>query len=747
MSLASKLAEERRARLAAERLLELKQAELFAANRKLGHHARALSEEIVEKSAEVATVRDENQRVKSDLSRATQNLEVAERRLSEAVETIEDGFAFFDSNHCLIFANSAYLAVFDGLEEVQPGVPFARILQLLTDEGVVDTGGMTPAEWRALMLNRWQSPTPEPITLRLWNDTYVKVMDKRGEAGDVVSLVLNITDTIRYEKDLREARNKAEMANRAKSAFLANMSHEIRTPMNGVIGMAELLTDTDLTEEQRLYVSTMKNSGEALLVIINDVLDYSKIEADKLELHPEPFDLERAIHEIIMLLQPLARDKGIELLVDYDIFLPTEFIGDPGRIRQVLTNILGNAVKFTLKGHVLTRVVGVPREDGKTAVHVTVEDTGIGIPQEKLGDVFGEFNQVEDDRNRKFEGTGLGLAISKRLIGIMGGQVWVDSVVGEGSSFGFQIVLPSPPGTTVSPPVLPRNLRRALIVDDQPVNRLILEKQLQVMQVETESCANGQEALDLFARDPGFDLILTDHNMPGLDGLELAQALHEAGHEVPVIMLSSNTGYAEQDPAAQYLACVLQKPVPRGQLFDTLTSLAASGPAPSTNPKAPPPDMPNPPARSGDLPDPAPLQPAGSEPLKGRIRVLTAEDNKTNQFVFRKMVKSLDIDLQFAGNGIEAVAAFREFQPDLIFMDISMPEMDGKEATAEIRKLEAGTGQHVPIIACTAHAMTGDREALLAAGLDDYMTKPLKRAAIEAMLACYAPTSSVEKAG
>ncbi|TNF20044.1 MAG: response regulator [Rhodobacteraceae bacterium] len=753
MSLASKLAEERRARLAAERLLELKQAELFAANRKLGHHARALSEEIVEKSAEVATVRDENQRVKSDLSRATQNLEVAERRLSEAVETIEDGFAFFDSNHCLIFANNAYLAVFDGLEEVQPGVPFARILQLLTEEGIVDTGPMAPAEWRAFMLDRWQSPTPEPVIIRLWNDIYVKVMDKRGEAGDVVSLVLNITDTIRYEKDLREARNKAEAANRAKSAFLANMSHEIRTPMNGVIGMAELLTDTDLSEEQRLYVSTMKNSGEALLVIINDVLDYSKIEADKLELHPEPFDLERAIHEIVMLLQPLARDKGIELLVDYDIFLPTQFIGDPGRIRQVLTNILGNAVKFTLKGHVLIRVVGVPREDGKTAVHVTIEDTGIGIPADKLADVFGEFNQVEDDRNRKFEGTGLGLAISKRLIGIMGGQVWVDSEVGTGSSFGFQITLPSPPGTSVRPPVLPRNLRRALIVDDQPVNRLILEKQLQVMQVETVSCANGQEALDLFGRDPAFDLILTDHNMPGLDGLELAQALHDAGQAVPVIMLSSNTGYAEQDPAARHLTCVLQKPVPRGQLFDTLTSLAAPDPAPRALDPAP--EVPAPPAEARALPappnpvppEPAPDEPAPDEPVPGRIRVLTAEDNKTNQFVFRKMVKALDIHLRFAGNGIEAVAAYQEFRPDVIFMDISMPEMDGKEATAEIRRIEASTGAHVPIIACTAHAMTGDREALLAAGLDDYMTKPLKRAAIEDMLTRHAPRPSVERAG
>jgi signal transduction histidine kinase len=352
MSLASKLSEERRARLVAERLLELKQAELFAANRKLGHRAKELSEEIVEKAAEVANVRDENQRVKSDLTVVTQNLEVAERRLWQAVETIEDGFAFFDEDHRLISANSAYVSVFDGLEEIQEGIPFARILQLMTEEGIVDTGELSTAEWRAMMLARWQSPAPEPVTIRFWNDMYIKLMDKRGEAGDVVSLALNITDTITYEKELRDARNKAESANRAKSAFLANMSHEIRTPMNGVIGMADLLTDTDLSEEQRLYVNTMKNSGEALLVIINDVLDYSKIEADKLELHPEPFDLERAIHEIVMLLQPSARDKGLDLLVDFDMFLPTEFVGDPGRIRQILTNILGNAVKFTLEGHV-----------------------------------------------------------------------------------------------------------------------------------------------------------------------------------------------------------------------------------------------------------------------------------------------------------------------------------------------------------------------------------------------------------
>lgn len=758
MSLASKLAEERRARLGAERLLELKQAELFAANRKLGHHARALSEEIVEKRAEVANVRDENQRVKSDLSRTTKNLEVAERRLWQAVETIEDGFAFFDSDHCLISANSAYLSVFEGLEEIQPGVPFARILQLLTEEGIVDTGELAPAEWRAMMLNRWQSSTPEAITLRLWNGMYFKVVDKRGEAGDVVSLVLNITDTIRYEKNLREARNRSEAANRAKSAFLANMSHEIRTPMNGVIGMAELLTDTELSEEQRLYVNTMKNSGEALLVIINDVLDYSKIEAGKLELHPERFDLERAIHEIIMLLQPTARDKGLDLLVDYDMFLPTEFIGDPGRIRQVLTNILGNAVKFTLQGHVLTRVVGVPREDGQTAVHVTIEDTGIGIPDEKLGDVFGEFNQVEDERNRKFEGTGLGLAITKRLIDMMGGEVWVDSEFGTGSSFGFQVTLPSPDGETVQPPKLPKHIRRVMIVDDRPVNRMILEKQLQVMQVETSACENGQEALDQFAADCAFDLVLTDHNMPKLDGLELAQALRDAGHETPIIMLSSNTGFAETDPAAKLLHAVLQKPVPRGVLFDKLNAMspaedtaepAHSGPKPSGDAQVANPPQPTP-SRAKPQPVPTTSAPPKIPDAKehaaqtqtgatGKIQILTAEDNKTNQFVFRKMVKTLEVDLHFANNGLEAVEAYKKLQPDIIFMDISMPEMDGKEATTEIRKLESASGTRVPIIACTAHAMSGDREVLIAAGLDDYITKPLKRAAIEAMIKRYAP--------
>lgn len=595
MSLANKLAEERRARLAAERLLELKQAELFAANRKLGNHAQQLSNEIVETRAEVAMVRGENQRVRTELGVANEKVQIAERRLWHSIETIQDGFAFFDSDNRMIVANRAYLAVFEELEEAQPGITYPRILQLLTEEGIVNIGHEPPADWRARMQDRWQQDDPEPMEIQLWNGEHVRIFDRRGPSGDVVSLALNITSSVRYEEQLHDARERAEAANRAKSAFLANMSHEIRTPMNGVVGMADLLTETDLNNEQRLFVETIKHSGEALLVIINDVLDYSKIEADKLVLHPEPFDLEKTLNEVVMLLQPTARGKGLALKVDYDRSVPTSFVGDPGRIRQIVTNLMGNAVKFTLKGEVLLRVVGSNEDVGRTTLQITVEDTGIGIAPDKVDHVFGEFNQVEDDRNRQFEGTGLGLAITKRLIEMMQGQVWVESQEGVGSCFGFRITL----------------------------------------QVEGDQCADTP---------------------------------HEGDSDTE----AQNTGPTDKAP-------------------------------------------------SRNIP-----------------KVLLAEDNRTNQLVFRKMVGRLDIDLRTANDGFEAFEAFQNDRPDVIFMDISMPGMDGKEATARIRALE-GEGPHVPIVAVTAHALDGDREMVIAAGLTDYLTKPLRKDALIEKLALYCP--------
>ncbi|MEI4234066.1 response regulator [Roseovarius sp. D22-M7] len=713
MTLANKLAEERRARLAAERLLEQKKAELQAANRKLGNHARALSNEIHDTRAEVQTVRDENMRVKSDLSVANEKVEIAERRLWHSIQTIQDGFAFFDSESRMIAANDAWLAVFDGVETVTPGVSYIEILQILTEEGIVNIGDLAPHEWRERMIDRWQQDNPEPEVLRLWNDQYIKLTDRRGHGGDIVSLVQNITASIRYEKDLKEARRRAEMANRAKSTFLANMSHEIRTPMNGVVGMADLLLDGDLTEEQRLYTSTIKHSGEALLEIINDVLDYSKIEADKLVLQAAPFDLEHSIHELVTLMQATARDKGLDILVDYDLFLPTGLIGDPGRIRQIMTNLLGNALKFTEAGHVLVRVTGVPHPETATAtVHVCIEDTGIGISDDKIEHIFGEFNQVDDERNRKFEGTGLGLAISEKLVRMMQGDIWVESVPGKGSTFGFSMTLPVSEDGAAREPWLPAGLRRVLIVDPQEASRSILSRQLSALRVDTTGCGSAAEALHLV--DAGIDAILAEHNMAEMDGIELAAALREAGHATPVILFSRNTGHAEQDPGRAYLHAVLHKPAPRRALIDALCSIA-----PRAEDSAP--------------------------PAQARVmRVLAAEDNKTNRLVFSKMVKTLDIDLKFAENGREAVELFQSFDPDVIFMDISMPEMDGKQAATAIREIEAATGAHVPIVAMTAHAMQGDDAEILAAGLDHYLTKPLRKEAItahitEARPACTRP--------
>ena len=833
MDIVERLAKERRARLAAERLLEQRSRELFAANEKLGLHARALSDQIVEQRgiarsalSEAEVLKVQQSRFVEDLDRAHTHAVMAERRLWDSINTIHDGFAVYDADLKLVAANSAFLRPLEGLP-VAPGVSYSDVIRMMAKGGRAELSGRPVEEFVSDMVARLDADPIEPVTVQLTSGLWIKLFNRRARDGDLVSLAVNITEQMRiwaaieaipdgfvlfdredrlltcnqryrdiyavsapamkpgttFEEILRygltrgqhldaigreeewlseriaqhrraegvseqqlndgrwirsqdhatpdggrvglriditaqkesqvallAAREAAETANRAKSAFLANMSHEIRTPMNGVVGMAELLCDTSLSPEQRLFAETIKSSGEALLVIINDILDYSKIEAERLTLYPEPFDLERTIHEVAMLLQPRARAKGIDLMIDFDMFLPTRFVGDPGRLRQVLTNLVGNAVKFTEAGHVLIRVVGLETEPGKQQLHVTVEDTGIGIAPEHLDHIFGEFNQVESESNRKFEGTGLGLAITRRLIERMEGAVWVDSEPGKGSCFGFRVSLPVAEDAIA--PHQPIDLRRVLVVDDLFINRTILERQLQPCGVEVTLCRSGIEALEELVRDAGYDAILTDHAMPEMDGLALAARVRAMGLTMPIVLLSSNPAQAREGAGAECLSAIIQKPILRADLYRKLQEIG--GPR-----------------------EPAAVAPPAPVVLRN-MRVLTAEDNRTNQLVFQKMVRDVEIDLVFANNGREAVEKFQTFRPDLIFMDISMPEMDGRQAARAIRKLEDGKS-HLPIVALTAHAMEGDAEEILASGIDRYMTKPLRKAAILGVLAEFCP--------
>lgn len=703
MNLANKLTEERRGRLAAERMLELKQAELRAANRKLGLHARELTEKIVKTRAVVETIRDENLRFRSDLTAANQKIAITERRLWHSIETIKDGFAFFNADNEMIMANQSYLAVFDGLEEIRPGVNYVTILQVLTEEGIVNTGSLCSDDWRQMMTERLYMADPDPIVIQLWNGFYIKLIDQRGPEGDMVSLGLDISATVQYEKSLKEARAVAETANRAKSSFLANMSHEIRTPMNGVVGMSDVLAETPLTDEQKLYVETIKHSGEALLLIINDVLDYSKIEAGKLDLQPETFDLEQAVREVLMLLHPSARGKGVTLLMEFDVHLPSQVIGDPGRIRQVLTNLIGNAVKFTASGHVIVRICkGMAPTDTPDTVEIKIEDSGIGIPADKLKDIFDEFNQVENERNRQFDGTGLGLAISERLVRMMGGRINVESEEGLGSEFSFSLTLPAPRGAPALPSI-PPDLSHVLIFDPLDVSSTVFQRQMERLGIKGTQCASVDEVIQRCDADVA--AVFASHAPPQHDSSALAKALLGTSDAPPLILLSNEPGTAKRDIPVEGVHAILTRPISR---HDLLTELAAL--------------------------------PTGTKSVENVLntlrpmRILAAEDNRTNRLVFSKMIKTLDVDLTFATNGEEAVALYTEVDPDLVFMDISMPRMDGKEATRAIRSLEAQSGVHVPIVALTAHAMAGDDVAILQAGLDICLTKPLRKPDIMAQI-------------
>jgi len=661
---------------------------------------------------------------------AEETLSEERRMLRALIDNVPDFMYVKDARSCFVVANASLA---ESMGVTSPAdllgktdfdfYPKRLAKQFYEDEQLV-------VRQKKILLEHEEESTNSTGDRIVLLTTKVPLFDRSGEVIGIAGVGRDITERQRVEHEMQRAKEAAEAASKAKSEFLANMSHEIRTPLNGVMGMTDLALDTELTPEQREYLDTVKSSSDALLTVINDILDFSKIEAGKIDLESVDFNLRDSLESTLKTVAIRADEKGLELLCEVAPEVPEVVCGDSTRLRQVVINLVGNAIKFTDSGEIAVRVQTKSRGANECELQFTVADTGVGIPEEKRELIFAPFSQADTSTTRKYGGTGLGLTISTRLVQMMGGKIWVESELGRGSQFHFTARL----GLTeakeikigsIAPPEILRG-SRVLIVDDNRTNRRILEGMLSRWEMISVSVEEGQQALDALsgARATGqpFSLILTDMHMPKMDGFTLVEQIRKRPElATATIMMLTSAGHRGDAARCQELgvAAYLLKPIRQSELREAIARVLGAH------------------AENGAIPLITRFSLHDGRDPSASLRVLLAEDNPVNQRLAVRLLEKRGHHVVVAGNGAEALAAMEKHDFDLVFMDVQMPEMDGLEATAVIRGKEKITGKHQPIIALTAHAMKGDREKCIAGGMDGYLTKPIRPQELDDVLEDY----------
>jgi two-component system sensor histidine kinase/response regulator len=663
-------------------------------------------------------------------------LESSEQRYQQIVETALDAFVGMDASGKVTDWNAQAEKIFGwprseaiGKNLTELAIPehrreaHKRNLQQLLASGTI----ANPDERMEMAaLHRSGREFPAEVAISII---------RKGNTHSFAAFIRDVTDRVRREEEREAAKLAAEAASQAKSEFLANMSHEIRTPLNGVMGMTDLVLDTDLTPDQRQYLETVKISADSLLTVINDILDFSKIEAGKTDLEETDFDLRESLDAIMRTLALRADEKGLELLCEVDPEIPRCVRADSNRLRQIILNLLGNAIKFTHKGEVALKVQKEIDETGGDLFHFTVSDTGIGIPHDKLETVFQPFAQADSSTTRRYGGTGLGLSISMRLVHMMGGKIWLQSEVGKGSTFNFTLRLEVPESQSIEPDSIlePDSLVniKVLIVDDNQTNLRILEAMLTRWGMRTTLVSGGEQALvQLFAAlkagDP-YALVLTDMHMPTMNGFTLIERMRQVPEfAAATIMMLTSAGHQGDASRCKDLevAAYLLKPIRQIELREAIMRVLGT-----RKPKA-------------QVPLITRFSLESAQISARGMRILLAEDNAVNRLLATRILEKKGHFVVAAVDGVDALAALEKSNFDLVLMDVQMPEMDGFDATAAIRSKEKSTGLHQPVVAMTAHAMKGDEERCLAAGMDGYLSKPIRQDELDAILERYAQNSA-----